>query len=121
MSSNPTVGYDFNGIKHEREQNCGATTPGEFAIFQILKELEKGGHWIEVRDVCEEQIRRTPEWLTPYLCSGVAHANLGQHNEAIRRLEYVERMAAGNPEYSAATRVLTELRREFVGSPEGPN
>jgi hypothetical protein len=50
----------------------------EFAIFQILEELEKQGHWVAVRDLCEEQIQKTPEWLTPYLCAGVAHPNLGE-------------------------------------------
>lgn len=85
---------------------------GEFAVFQILKELEKQQHWVAVRDLCEEQIQKTPEWLTPYLCAGVAHANLAEYDEAIRRLEYVERMAASNPEYSVATRVLKQLRKE---------
>jgi len=44
--------------------------------------------------------------VTPYLCAGVANANLDRFDEAIRWLEYVEKMAACNPEYSAATRVL---------------
>jgi hypothetical protein len=74
-----------------------------------------------VRDLCEEQIQKTPEWLTPYLCAGVAHANLERHDKAILRLEYVERKAASNPEYSAAARVLNEVRRELARSSEGPN
>ena len=63
----------------------------------------------------------TPEWLTPYLCAGVAHANLGDCDQAIRRLEHVERMAASNPEYSAATRVLNQLRQERARSSRGFN
>ena len=55
-----------------------------------------------MRDLCETQIEKTPEWLTPYLCSGVAHANLGQRAEAMRRLEHVEEAAAGNPLYLAS-------------------
>jgi hypothetical protein len=73
-----------------------------------------------VRELCEEQIQKTPEWLTPYLCAGVANANLDRFDEAIR-LEYVEKMAASNPEYSAAARVLNEVRRELARSSEGPN
>lgn len=73
---------------------------------------------MEVRDLCEEQIRKTPEWLTPYLCAGVALANLGRREEAIRRLEHVEKMSSGNPDYSAAARILNELRRERPSSAE---
>lgn len=117
-----TVKYEFNGIKHVRHgRDIEAQKWGEFAIFQILKELEKQGHWVAVRDLCEEQIQKTPEWLTRYLCAGVAHANLGECEEAIWRLEYVTRMAASNPEYSAATRVLNELRRECAKSSEESN
>ena len=72
------VRYEFSGIKHIRTgRDSGTSTWDEFAIFQIIKELEKNGQWTEVRDLCEEQIRKTPDWLTPYLCAGVAHANLG--------------------------------------------
>jgi len=107
------IRYEFNGVKHIwHGRDTGTSTWNEFAIFQIIKELEKHGQWAEVRDLCEEQIRKTPEWLTPYLCAGVAHANLGDCDQAIRRLEHVERMAASNPEYSAATRVLNQLRQE---------
>ena len=113
------VRYEFNGIKRVWQgQDTEAVTWDEFAIFQILEELEKQGHWLAVRDLCEEQIQKTPEWLTPYLCAGVAHANLGECEEAIRRLEYVERMAVSNPRYSAATRVLRQLRKEGSGTKE---
>ena len=74
-----------------------------------------------MRELCEEQIQKTPEWLTPYLCAGVANANLDRFDEAIHRLEYVEKMAACNPEYSAATRVLNQVRRELFRSSRGPN
>lgn len=109
------VRYEFNGIKHVR-QGLGteAVVWDEFATFEILKELEKQGHWVAVRDLCEEQIQKTPEWLTPYLCAGVAHANLGEFDEAVRRLEYVERMAASNLQYSAASRVLKQLQGEAL-------
>jgi hypothetical protein len=122
MNQKAVVTYDFTGIKHiQHGPNFSATTWDEFAIFQILEELEKRGRWVEVRELCEEQIQKTPEWLTPYLCAGVANANLDRFDEAIRWLERVERMAACNPEYSAAARVLNEVRRELARSSEGPN
>ena len=117
MNQKAVVTYDFTGIKHiQHGPNSGATTWDEFANFQILKELEKRGRWAEVRELCEEQIQKTPEWLTPYLCAGVANANLDRFDEAIRWLERVGRMAACNPEYSAATRVLNQMRRKLSRS-----
>ena len=114
MNQVPTVTYDFNGIKRlHYGQGFTAITSTEFSTFQLLKELERRGRWVEVRDVCEEQIQKTPEWLTPYLCAGVAHANLGRYSEAILRLAYVEKMARGNTDYSAATRVFNQLSREL--------
>lgn len=106
------VTYDFNGVKHiRRGSHVRAVTGDEFAVFQVLKELERLGNWDEVRDLCEAQIQKTPEWLTPYLCAGVAYANLGQDERAIPRLQHVEEMATDNPNYAAAGRILSELRR----------
>ena len=117
MEPKPAITYDFNGVKHiQQGHNFRAITGEEFAVFQMLKALETQGDWVEVRDLCEAQIQKTPEWLTPYLCAGVAHANLGQVEEAIRRLEHVESRAAENPDYSAATRILNELRKERARS-----
>ena len=117
MDAKPVITYDFNGVKHVQQgHSFRAVTGDEFEIFQELQELERQRNWVEVRNRCEAQIEKTPEWLTPYLCAGIACANLGHEKEAIRRLEYVVKMAAGNPNYSAATRVLNELRREAASS-----
>jgi hypothetical protein len=117
MNPKPVVTYDFNGVKHVQQgHNFRAITGDEFDIFQKLQDLEQQRNWTAVRDLCEAQIEKTPEWLTPYLCAGVAHANLGQEEKAIRRLEHVEKAAADNPCYSAATRILNELRREAASS-----
>jgi hypothetical protein len=112
------VSYDFNGVKHVQQgHNFRATAGDECEVFQQLQELERQRNWAAVRDLCEMQIEKTPEWLTPYLCAGVAYANLGREKEAIRRLEHVERAAAGNPLYAAASRILDQLRREAASSP----
>jgi transcription termination factor NusB len=117
MEPKPVITYDFNGVKHiQQGHSVRAITGDEFAVFEMLKALEAQGDWIEVRDLCEAQIQKTPEWLTPYLCAGVAHANLGNVEEAIVRLAHVEIMAADNPDYSAATRILNELRKERARS-----
>jgi hypothetical protein len=106
------VTYDFNGTKHLRQGHSFRVFTGdEFEVFQQLQDLERQQNWIAVRDLCEAQIRKTPRWLTPYLCAGVAHANLGQEKDAIPLLEYVVKMAPGDPNYAAAARILLDLRK----------
>ena len=122
MSSKTVVTYDFNGVKHVQQgHSFRAITGDEFEIFQEMQELERQQDWAAVRDLCEAQIEKTPEWLTPYLCAGVAYANLGQDQDAIRRLEHVEKAAADNPLYSAATRILAQLRRDATDKAEQVN
>jgi len=67
MSSSKTVvSYDFNGVKHVQQRHSfRAITGDEFEIFQEIQELERQQDWTAVRDLCEEQIEKTPEWLTP--------------------------------------------------------
>jgi hypothetical protein len=109
----PVITYDFNGTKHIRTGHNVRTIAGEESeVFEQLCDLERQAQWHQLRDLCEIQITKTPEWITPYLCAGVALANLGEEKAAIRRLEHVERAAAGDSNYAAATRVLRELRRQ---------
>jgi hypothetical protein len=118
MNPKPVVTYDFDGVKHVQQGHTFRAIAGdESELFQTLQDLERQRDWTAVRDLCEMQIKKTPEWLTPYLCAGVACANLGQENQAIQRLEHVENAAAGNPLYAAAARILSQLRREAGSSP----
>lgn len=118
MNETTVVSYDFDGRKHVKQGHSFRVIAGdECEIFQKLQDLERELNWTAVRDLCEIQIEKTPEWLTPYLCAGVAHANLGQGREAIRRLEYVEQRAGDNPLYAAATRILNQLRRDEANPP----
>ena len=113
QSSEPVVTYDFNGTRHIRQGHRFRVVAGEeLHVFEILRELEKQGRWAEICLLCESQIQKTPEWLTPYLCAGVAYANLDEPKKAMRKLELVEKMAGGNQDYAAAARILNELRRE---------
>lgn len=108
----PVVWYEFNGVKHIQEGNSSTAILGaEMTIFEKLLDLQKERDWPTLRNVCEEQIKKSPEWLTPYLFAGVAYANLGDREQAINRLEYVDKQAAGNSQYSDAARLLEVLRK----------
>ena len=103
----PIVTYEFNGIRHEQQGGRFSATAGdELGVFKRLIELQREHNWKEMYNLSESQIKETPEWLTPYLFSGIALANLGRKAEAIERLKFVDRMAAGQPDYSDAGRIL---------------
>ncbi len=103
-------GYDFNGGKRDqRPGHTGVTAGAELMVFQRLLDLQRQQHWRELVEASEAQIQKTPNWLTPYLFSGVGNMNLGNRAEAIKRLEYVKSESAGDPDYADAARLLTQL------------
>ena len=105
------VWYEFNGVKHIQEGNSFQAIAGdEMSVFPQFGQLQEQKKWQELGNLCEQQIAKSPEWLTPYLFSGIAYANLGQKDKAIERLEYVERQSAGNEAYRDASRLLQILR-----------
>jgi len=54
---------------------------------------------------------RDSYWLTPYLFSGIAHANLGEIKQAMERLQFVIARAGDDPNYRDASRILDSLRK----------
>jgi hypothetical protein len=113
----PVIYYEFNGAKHVQQGASGEVILGdEYMIFPRFGQLEAEQKWQELLDACEQQIGKSPEWLTPYLFAGVAYANLGQKDRAIKLLEHVEKQAGGNKDYyedaSRILRILKELTQQ---------
>ncbi|MDQ1558837.1 MAG: hypothetical protein QOD32_1897 [Pyrinomonadaceae bacterium] len=107
-----TSTYDFNGAKRDTSAGRVSVVVGEeTGIFQKMVELEKSKSFAELKNLCEVQIKKTPEWLTPYLYLGVAYANLGDRDKAISNLEHVVVNAPGDPAYSQARVILEQLRK----------
>lgn len=103
--------YEFNGVKHSVKGSTTKAVVGhELSVFAHLRELETKRDWVSLSESSEDQIVKTPDWLTPYLFSGIASANLGHKEEAIERLEYVVKNASGQDEYSDADRILKMLK-----------
>jgi hypothetical protein len=106
----PIYTFDFNGGRRTQEPGKMEVVAGEeYSTFQTIVGLEKNKDWSALLNICEEQIKKTPEWLTPYLFSGVAHINLGERAKGIERLSYVREHAGGNTAYAAADRILKQL------------
>ncbi|MFZ0271397.1 MAG: hypothetical protein WB524_20190 [Acidobacteriaceae bacterium] len=105
-------GYDFNGAKRvQRPGYIGVTSGPETTVFQQMLNLQDNHQWEQLLRVSDDEIKTTPGWLTPYLFSGVANANLGNTTAAIQRLTFVRDEAAGNPDYADADRLLHLLQK----------
>jgi len=104
-------GYDFNGIwREETPGRTKAVVGDETTVFQNMSNLQTERQWKELLEVSEAQIKKTPTWLTPYLFSGIANANLGNRSAAVERLRFVHTEAAGNLDYADADRLLRLLQ-----------
>jgi tetratricopeptide (TPR) repeat protein len=102
--------YDFNGTKRQTTPGSAKVSVGpEYDVFKQMVELEKAKDFSKLIELCEEQIKKTPDWLTPYLFLGVAYANTGEKDKAIANLRYVVDNAPGDPAYAQAEKLLQQL------------
>jgi len=103
--------YDFNGAKREIAPGRSIVVAGdEFGVFQSIAKLEKEKKYPELASICKSQIKKTPEWLTPYFFLGIAAANMGLKDEAISNFEHVIEDASGNPDYREAEKFMKLLK-----------
>jgi len=103
--------YDFNGAKREQVAGRDSVTAGaEIGVFQEMGRLESQKQWHELITLCETQISKTPDWLTPYLFAGKSYAMLGDTSRALERLEYVVAHAGNDPQYQLAGKWVAELK-----------
>ena len=114
VNPNATViTYDFRGNRRETSPGVSKLVVGGLdEVFKAMVKLHDERNWNGLRELAEKQIRETPEWLTPALFSGLAHAQVGDIDAAITRLEHVKRMSAGNPDYADAARIRQQIREK---------
>jgi hypothetical protein len=106
------ITYDYRGYK-----TSSLTGPmlvdgdeGESKQYQALLELQKVGEWKKLLKNSTREIKKAPDWLTPYAFKAVALQHLGKKAEAIQALEYVDQRSTGNPEYDQVRRLLMQLK-----------
>lgn len=110
----PVVTYDFNGAKRTTSKGGSKVVVEvgeEVGEYGLMAELHDKKDWKTLAEVSEARIKKTPEWLTPYVFAGVALENMGKREEAIKQLEYVFKKSGGQGEYKDAARILRELRK----------
>jgi tetratricopeptide (TPR) repeat protein len=103
--------YEFNGTKREtiRPGHINMNIGQEVEIFKKIDNLEKEKRYPELILICENQIKKTPNWLTPYLFLGVAYANTGNKIKAIELFKYVIKNTPDDPDYKQAEDFLKRL------------
>jgi tetratricopeptide (TPR) repeat protein len=104
--------YSYNGVKRQTYGgNIKAVAGEEFEIFQQMVALEQSKKFPALIELCTQQIGKTPDWLTPYFFLGVAQANTGLKDEAIKNIRYVVDNAPEDPEYKQAEGILKQLEQ----------
>lgn len=114
ISRGVSSSFDFNGAKRTttRPGHISVDAGQEVSVFQNMAKLEQKRDFSGLIFVCEEQIKKTPDWLTPYLFLGIAYANIGQKENAIKNLEYVLENAPEDPAYAQAAEILKKLKEQ---------
>ena len=83
-------------------------------VFKRIVELQVAGKWTNLLFLCDNEIAKTPDWLTPYLARSIAYANLEQLDLARKDCEFVIKQARGDAQYAQAAQVLEVLDRYSV-------
>lgn len=103
--------YDFNGIKREMKGpgQFHSEIGAEYMAFQEFQKLAQEKKFNLLQQKLEEQIKKTPEWLTPYLFLGLGYADGGNLSRARELLRHVVNEAPGDPNYKQAEEVLKKI------------
>ena len=105
--------YTFNG--NRRENTAGSITLSggpEREIFKQMVDLEKSKNYSALIKLCEQQIKKTSDWYTPYFYLGVSQANMGLKDEAIENIRYAVDNTPGDTEYAEAREILERLEQQ---------
>ncbi len=108
-ASPPAVLYNYRGFQVSAPGSPATPEKGESAEYAKLLELQKSNDWKRLLKESSREIKRVPEWLTPYAFKAVALVRLGKQKEAIELMHYVDQHSAGNPEYDQVRAMLKRL------------
>lgn len=99
-ASKTQVYFEVNGVMHSWT-TVGKVTVDDAKVpmFKNLMASMNAPHWTDVRDLAEQEMKSTPEWLTPYYCAGKAYANLCDKERAITILQEFVDKSKERPDY----------------------
>jgi hypothetical protein len=109
------ITYDYRGYKTSSLTGPMLGDERESQRYQELLALQKAAEWKKLLKEASREIKRVPDWLTPYAFKGVAQQHLGDTQDAIASLEYVDQHSTGNPDYDQVRHLLEHLRQAGPG------
>jgi len=98
-SQGVTTVYWFNGTARKTHGPNIRLDHHLVRIFDRMVELQNDKKFMELSQLCEEQIEKHPQWSTPHVFMGVVAANLGDVDRAIRSFQYFLDNAPAEPSY----------------------
>ena len=90
------VTYDCAGSRFTKGQTAEAVMDvnadygAKTEDLKKMAELSNAGKYKELVDLCTQEMKSAPEWLTPYLLCSLGHNTLHHNDEAKRLLVYYE-------------------------------
>jgi len=104
------VTYGFNGFERDIGPGLIRGDDGEMPVFNQLALIEKSQDWKKLIEECDKEIAKVPLWMTPYAMKGTALFNLGEKQEGIKLVEYVDSQTEGNPDFDGVRKILVEMK-----------
>jgi hypothetical protein len=109
------ITYTFEGHRRERTSGgSGITVGAEEVAFKKLLDLQGKHDWGALVIFCEEQRKKTPEWITPIAFEGLAYGKMNNGAQAVAYFKLADEQIAGNPDYEELSVFvkdsLTQLR-----------
>lgn len=75
---------------------------GEFHAFEQMTDLYKSHDWASLAAVCDAEIKKVPNWFTPYNYLAVAYANLGRSQESAKMFKRYLDLSASDSDYQSS-------------------
>ena len=98
------IRYSYNGMRRHRTPNgIGEIRCQQYLVFQAMESLRQAKDWENLLELCQLQMKETPDWLTPYLFAGFAYLQMpGKSQEALVMFKFVADHAGDDPAYTQA-------------------
>jgi len=108
--------YMFNGTVRKTNAGDISVHTGLKDVFNEMNRLKEQKDYSDLRDMCEVQAEKTPDWPTPYMFLGIALANIGDSEQAIEALQhFLEISPTESDDYSSyriqVESIISKLRK----------
>lgn len=110
-----TSKIDFNGTKRIKKGGTLTVTAGEeYSSFNKMLEFDNKRDYESLLDICNEYIKKVPEWYTSYFFKAIALLNINDSinkQQALDLFDFVSRNTIGDIEYAISLiKILQKMK-----------